>query len=192
MSHTPRETLLSLNASMLSPPKTPAREQNTNDGSCTSITGHYRRKEVIDGDVVRTYESRYRRRQSSLTNSEGYRQQPSGVTAESRERALQTAMELPSSVLIVQGLRRLLNSDEPLYDDLKKEQRAQLQKEYLKEVGAVEYVCDAQRPKVNSLLSPPASPRGRVFSQKVGVSNEERFCECCRNHCLRSTSNDAF
>jgi hypothetical protein len=171
---------------MLSPPKSPMQQQVIDASTLASKTVEYRRKEVIDGDVVRTYESRRRRHYAASVDLAAGPSQATPMTSAAREQALQAALELPSSVIIVKGLRRMLNSDEPLFNDLKSEQRLQLQREYLIDVGVAEPICDtALRSKIMFPPSPPATPKVKPSCPvKVDDADRQRFCECCRVNCV--------
>jgi len=176
----------SQHAGMLSPPKSPSRVQAIDASSQSSKRTHYRQKQVVDGDVVGTYETLSRRHQlgdlyvANQTRSTGH------WPGSSREQELQAAMELPSSVLIVQGLRGMMNSDEPLYDVMDREQKKQLRREFLMDVGVRETdKDDASRKQVNFPPSPPVTPRpDRSLRAEAGGELGKRFCDCCKHRCL--------
>jgi hypothetical protein len=171
---------------MLSPAMSPQRGPAIDASSHPPQMAQYRRKEVIDGDVVRTYETPRRQRQFSTAGATSQRQQPDQWTNHGREEALQAAMELPSSVLLAQGLRRFMNSDEPLYDVMEKESKRQLQREFLRDVGVIKSEQEtASRRKVTFPPSPPMTPKPSSSRPVMSTDNlENRFCECCKTHCV--------
>jgi hypothetical protein len=187
MSSTTHVTMSSQHTGMLSLSKSPLRSQVIDASSQPSQRGPYRQKEVIDGDVVRTYATSHRRPHFSiLDGASKQRQTPQWLNA-TRERELQAAMELPSSVLVAQSLRRLLNSDEPLYDVIGKEQKKHLRREFLEDIGVVESKGDdASRKTVMFPPSPPMTPKpNRSRPVKPCEVVDERFCQCCKAHCAR-------
>ena len=185
MSSTTQVTMSSQRAGMLSPPTLQMPAQAIDRSSTLSKKAHYRQKQVIDGDVVRVYEtSRHRHHLTSTQHPVETRQAPDWVRS-SREHQLQAAMDLPSSVLVVQGLRRLMNSDEPLYEVMGREQKKQLQREYLRDIGLVPEESEAAvQKKVRFPPSPPMTPRPHA-SQPVKSAEEadKRFCACCKHYC---------
>jgi hypothetical protein len=185
MSSTAREGSSSQEQVMLPSPELSMRGNDIGASAWPSTNVEYCCREVIDGDVVRTYESR-RRRQFKSAGTAMQHSNTSYVTSATKEEALQAALSLPSSVIIAQGLRRLLNSDEPLYEEVRKEQKVQLQREFLKEVGVIESTCDtALRRNIAFPPSPPSTPKAkRLLPVKSGEVGERRFCECCRLHCV--------
>jgi hypothetical protein len=184
MSSIPREGSSSQRSTMLPSPKSPMHHYTIDGSSQSSQDNNYHRQEVIDGEVVRTYESPRRRRQLASSSTPNQRRNAGHMTSAAREEALQAALGLPSSVIIVQGLRRMMNSDEPLYDEMMKEQKMQLQKDFLKDVGVVESTFNtAQRQNITFPPSPPATPKARQLRPvNVDGADQRRFCECCKAH----------
>jgi hypothetical protein len=164
----------------------PQRNHAIDTSSHPSQMAKYRRKQVVDGDVVRINGTTRRRRQLSTPDMADKQHQHEQWPNQAREEALQAAMELPSSVLLAQGLRRLLNSDEPMYDVMEKEQKRLLQREFLREVGFIDSEAnDISHRKITFPPSPPKTPEPNPsWPAKVTEPVEKRFCECCRARCV--------
>lgn len=187
MSPSIQVTMSSQHMDMLPPPKSSVRCQFVDASSQSSQRMSHRQKQVIDGDVVRVHEtSRWRpQSNSSLVVSEQH-DVPKAFNA-SRERELQQAIELPSSVLIAQSFRQLLNSDEPLYDVVRKDQKSYLQREYLKDIGMLEpeHVAGSRK-ELMFPPSPPMTPKpARSSSISTGQAGKQQICECCKTHGTR-------